>query len=288
MRIFFDALINWIEENLNNDISIDKVVMKSGYSKWHLQRLFSRYAGISLGSYIRRRKLSEAALRLKLTTMSIIDIAEFYGFSSQQVFTRTFKHQFCFSPARYRRNTDWSFHGFYAGLKPLSILPPVKEVAFIPPASSRLLYSYVCLNEKISDSFFHAESRKRIFMKAQKALFKDDFFYILEGYEKPESCCAVKYHFSFHTLKSAVPAHLYSNRKIQQYYLSFDFSCNHEGIFNMRNDVYGYILPNYSLIRRKGCDVIIINTVDGESLCQAKLTGSYLIPIFERRAEFHE
>nr|WP_230957773.1 hypothetical protein [Pantoea ananatis] len=38
-------LVDWIEANLTNDINIDQITLKSGYSKWHMQRLFKEMTG---------------------------------------------------------------------------------------------------------------------------------------------------------------------------------------------------------------------------------------------------
>lgn len=110
-------LIAWIEKNLEQPLSIDHVAEKSGYSKWHLQRMFKKVTGQILGTYIRNRRLSHAALALKLTSKPILDIAMQYRFDSQQTFTRSFKKQFNMTPASYRRNELWDLTG---------IMPPIE------------------------------------------------------------------------------------------------------------------------------------------------------------------
>ena len=62
-----------------------------GYSKWHLQRMFKKETGHSLGQYIRSRKMTEIAQKLKESNEPILYLAERYGFESQQTLTRTFK-----------------------------------------------------------------------------------------------------------------------------------------------------------------------------------------------------
>lgn len=51
------SLLEWIDENIYVNLKIDDVAKKSGYSKWHLQRVFSLYTGMTLGHYIRKRRL---------------------------------------------------------------------------------------------------------------------------------------------------------------------------------------------------------------------------------------
>lgn len=110
-------LIKWIEKNLEQPLSIDHVADKSGYSKWHLQRMFKKVTGQILGTYIRHRRLTHAALALRLTSKPILDIAMQYRFDSQQTFTRSFKKQFNVTPATYRRNELWD---------PRGLTPPIE------------------------------------------------------------------------------------------------------------------------------------------------------------------
>ena len=77
--ITIQSILDWIEENLENPLSLEKVSQRSGYSKWHLQRMFKKETGYSLGQYIRNRKLTEIARRLKQNDGSIIHLAYLYG-----------------------------------------------------------------------------------------------------------------------------------------------------------------------------------------------------------------
>lgn len=100
-------LLDWIEHNLDQSLTLDTIAAKSGYSKWHLQRLFKSFTGQTLGTYTRQRRLTMAATELRLTQNSVLRIADKYQFDSQQTFTRTFKKQFKTTPAVYRRLEQW-------------------------------------------------------------------------------------------------------------------------------------------------------------------------------------
>lgn len=97
-------LLDWLESHLDQPLALDNVAAKSGYSKWHLQRMFKEVTGKAIGSYIRARRLSKAAVALRLTSRPILDVALQYRFDSQQTFTRAFKKQFTQTPAFYRRS----------------------------------------------------------------------------------------------------------------------------------------------------------------------------------------
>lgn len=96
------TLTDWIEDNLDKTLSIDEVAAKSGYSKWHLQRMFRTVTRQTLGNYIRERRLTLAAEALRQTQRPVFDIAMQYGYDSQQTFSRVFRRQFAQTPTAYR------------------------------------------------------------------------------------------------------------------------------------------------------------------------------------------
>lgn len=69
--ITIHSILSWIEDNLESPLSLEKVSERSGYSKWHLQRMFKKETGHSLGQYIRSRKLTEIAQKLESRATSL-------------------------------------------------------------------------------------------------------------------------------------------------------------------------------------------------------------------------
>lgn len=94
--------INYIDENLQNNIQLADIANVAGYSKFYFNRLFRYAIGEPLIEYVRKRKLTEASLELLTTDARIIDVAIKYGFQSQQSFTTTFKKYFNETPRQYR------------------------------------------------------------------------------------------------------------------------------------------------------------------------------------------
>ncbi|RSV87613.1 MULTISPECIES: helix-turn-helix domain-containing protein [Enterobacterales] len=99
-----EVLIIWIDENLDKPLKIEHVAQYSGYSQWHLQRIFLDYKGVSLARYIRTRKLQMAAKDLRETEEAIMTISLKYGFESQQTFTRLFRSYYHKPPGAYRKH----------------------------------------------------------------------------------------------------------------------------------------------------------------------------------------
>lgn len=111
------SLILWIEEHLDEPLYLDRVAQKSGYSKWYIQRMFKDVTGESTAAYIRSRRLLNAAIALRTTTVKISDIAYHFQFDSQQSFSRTFKKYFHQSPIDYRMYKEIRSPKFNAGVK---------------------------------------------------------------------------------------------------------------------------------------------------------------------------
>ncbi|CAI0723899.1 Right origin-binding protein [Serratia entomophila] len=100
---FITDLIEWIDNNLEEKLDINRVADRAGYSKWHLQRMFKRQTGYALGEYIRMQKLKVSAERLANSGEPIVSVAISLGFDSQQSFNRSFKRQFGQTPGDWRR-----------------------------------------------------------------------------------------------------------------------------------------------------------------------------------------
>ncbi len=98
-----DAL-NYIEENLDNEIDLKEVARLAFCSEYHFQRMFSFLSGISLSEYIRRRRLTVAAFELNNSNIRIIDLAVKYGYSSPDSFTRAFQGLHGITPSEARHN----------------------------------------------------------------------------------------------------------------------------------------------------------------------------------------
>jgi len=95
-------IMEWIDINIEKPLRIDDIAKKSGYSKWHLQRVFSREKKVTIACYIRNRKLFLAANDLVATNESVLCISIKYGFDSQQSFTKAFSRRFQIPPAKFR------------------------------------------------------------------------------------------------------------------------------------------------------------------------------------------
>ncbi|MGM0885172.1 MAG: AraC family transcriptional regulator [Bacillota bacterium] len=85
-----EAIISYIESNILN-IDYDEISRIACCPLGLYQRIFSYITGISIADYVRRRRLTLAAIDLLNGEQKVIDIALKYGYNSQAAFTRAFK-----------------------------------------------------------------------------------------------------------------------------------------------------------------------------------------------------
>ncbi len=84
-KMTINAILDYIEDNIEiSPIDINSLVEYSGYSRRYLQLLFFDYIGMPVGKYIQRRRVSRAAVLLRLTNLPLVTISEKLCYDSQQ------------------------------------------------------------------------------------------------------------------------------------------------------------------------------------------------------------
>lgn len=86
-----NQVLNYIEEHITEEIDYKELAEIACCSVYHFQRMFAYIAGVSLSEYIRRRRMSLAAVDLQSGDEKIIDIGLKYGYSSPTAFNRAFQ-----------------------------------------------------------------------------------------------------------------------------------------------------------------------------------------------------
>lgn len=107
--------IEYIEQHITEELDYEKVAEVAGCPSYYFQQMFLYMTDMTLREYIRRRRLSLAAVELQKDTGRVIDIAVKYGYESPTAFTRAFK----------------SFHGIVPSVLktenvPLQAYPPLQ------------------------------------------------------------------------------------------------------------------------------------------------------------------
>ena len=101
------AAIDYIESHLHEKLDLETVAGAVHYSKYHLHRMFTDTVGLTIRTYVQRRRLTEAAKLLVFSDRPILEIALSAGYESQQSFTDIFKTMYKKSPNQYRAEEEF-------------------------------------------------------------------------------------------------------------------------------------------------------------------------------------
>ena len=99
---YIKEAINYIEQNFQNDISIEDVAAVCGINRSYLGRIFRTSTGHSPQEFLIHYRMTKAAELLKLTTLSIGDIGSAVGYENALHFSRAFKNVYGVSPRTWR------------------------------------------------------------------------------------------------------------------------------------------------------------------------------------------
>lgn len=148
------GVVAWIEQQLDQPLTLEQVAAHAGLSAYHFSRLFTARMGRSVMAHVRGRRLVRGARRLCVEPdLKLVDLAFDCGFESQEAFTRAFKRLFGVSPGRFRI-------GF-------AVDPIEGQYPMTLPAAQNT--SVVRLPERVTMAAFHVAGPARRFDEATKA-----------------------------------------------------------------------------------------------------------------------
>ena len=93
--------IAYIEEHLTGEIDYEALAKLACCSAYHYQRMFAYMSGVPLSEYVRRRKMSRAAVDLQAGE-KVIDVGLRYGYQSPTAFNRAFQSVHGIAPSAVR------------------------------------------------------------------------------------------------------------------------------------------------------------------------------------------
>lgn len=98
-----NEVIEYIENNITNQIDYHEIAKIACCQHYHFQRMFAFITETTLSEYIRQRRLTLAAYELQQNNCSVIEIAQKYGYTSHSAFTRAFNDFHGVSPTSARK-----------------------------------------------------------------------------------------------------------------------------------------------------------------------------------------
>jgi len=255
MQRFFKS-IDYVEQHLYEPISVHDMAKASNYSTYHFCRIFKSLVGDSPKEYLRKRRLTIAAVRLLKEDINIIDLALACQFESQEAFTRAFKQLFSVTPGHYRREADpyrliykdqFSPHMLHHLQDRLAMQPEIISRPEVNTVGIAKRYNNNDLDLKILWSAF------KPYMNTIPNRVGTDAFGIYEEYEEQEDTTGFTYVCSVAVSDySHIPEGMITRTIPSQLYARFD----HRGPIAHLNDTLKYIwgswLPksNYEYVEK--------------------------------------
>ncbi|AYY80725.1 MULTISPECIES: helix-turn-helix domain-containing protein [Proteus] len=252
-------LLLWIEVNLEKPLLLDDVAIKSGYTKWHLQRVFKQATGLTLASYIRGRRLTKAATELRLTKLPILTVALRYQFDSQQSFTRRFKATFGVTPTEYRKLDNLCGDNFQPPINFDVTDLPIPNIMELPESYVYgMQYQYFCSIEDIGK--LHEDIRHQFWNDF--LLYTDKNFTestVLISYQPNtlrKNKIQIDYEIGLNSLDHFTKTSGFRKKRIEPgRYVRFQFKGTLDEYKQFAMKIYFYTLPALGLCRRLGADI---------------------------------
>ena len=98
------SAVNYIDENLEKELSIQKICKNAGVSKSVLYRNFHNLFGCTVSEYINQKRVEKSVELLKKTDLSVEEISRKVGFSGVSYYGKIFKRLKNQTPLQYKKN----------------------------------------------------------------------------------------------------------------------------------------------------------------------------------------
>ena len=103
---YIKEALNYIEQNFQNDISVENIASFCGLNRTYFGRIFKETVGKSPQQFLLSYRMAKAAELPKLTELSISDIGNAVGYPNQLHFSRAFKNVYGVSPREWRNKNQ--------------------------------------------------------------------------------------------------------------------------------------------------------------------------------------
>ena len=240
MQRFFQS-IDYVEQHLYQPVSIHDMASASNYSTYHFCRIFKSLVGDSPKEYLRKRRLTVAAVRLLKEDIGLLDLALECQFESQEAFTRAFKQLFSVTPGQYRRHAD-PFRLIYKDQFSPHMLQHLQDgLSMQPTIISRPETKTIGIAKRYSNDDLDLKvlwSAFRPYKDSIKNRVGNDAFGIYEEYTESEDSTGFTYVCSVAVSSFAdIPEGMVARTLEAQIYARFD----HKGPIAQLNDTLKYI-----------------------------------------------
>lgn len=108
-KLRINKVFQYIDENLDSDLSLDTISKIALFSPFHFHRIFKTITDETLNEYVTRRRIEKSVLDLMHKKIGISEISTKCGFNDSSSFTRAFKKFYGVSPTEFRKQNPNKF-----------------------------------------------------------------------------------------------------------------------------------------------------------------------------------
>ncbi|EJL86064.1 DNA gyrase inhibitor [Herbaspirillum sp. CF444] len=114
----FRKVIDYIDEHLDGDLSVERLSIVASFSKFHFHRQFTGLFGVGVYRYVQLRRMRRASYQLAFRDDQVVDIALANGYDTPESFARAFRREIGQSPSGFRAQPQWDpWHAIYQPLR---------------------------------------------------------------------------------------------------------------------------------------------------------------------------
>lgn len=278
-QMLYLKMLAWLEDNIYCNPAIDDLAQYMGYSRRFVYEVFYQYGRLPIGQYIRLRRLTIAAVSLRLTRQPIAAIAWQLSYDSPQTFSREFKKRFSLSPREYRCAAHWDTAKLLKKFPTDDESLPLARICSLP---ERVYYGYPMKYElRLSDMVLQSTGKTAIRQKV------DRFFAagggslsILSDYaaaSQNELNVEVNAFVGCHEARK--PSSALTTRS--GLYVGVEFYGSWSRYARLSSDLYLEQLPTLGVSRRDGHDIECFMTrhAEGGEAVEKRYHVRYFIPV---------
>lgn len=184
-----EDVINYIEEHITEELDCNVLASKMQLSVYEFRRIFSFVVGCPISEYIRKRRLSLAAIEIMTKeNVNLLEISEKYGYSYQSAFTRAFCEQHNVSPSECMQGKNTitlftcpKFSVTISGREDVSLNIQKSEAFFIKGFIGKSPITDSCCCENAWNSFYESG--------IDKTLNTDKLYVSYQNHGDEVDCC---------------------------------------------------------------------------------------------------
>lgn len=175
--------IDYIMQNLNEDLSLDHIAAQLYISKYYFSRIFKEKTGESVYAFIKRCKVDQSAIDIKLDPLkAITDIGLDYGYSASN-YSSVFKKHHNTSPTVFRQSI--STHSISVPFSPDKIINFKTFEAYAEHIEVQKLNDFFVLYERFIGNYIDLEKNWLLFLDKYKSFFNENTILIERFFHDP-------------------------------------------------------------------------------------------------------